>query len=90
MGNLIEMDSLGSFFLESSLRGYHAYKKVEVNVGDVLHCKKEPKNTHDKYAVKIVTADGNTVGHVPVELSEIFCLFLKKKGRSNWVQIQFG
>ena len=46
-----------------------------MTVGDVLHRKEEPKNTHDKYAVKIVTEDENTVGHVPVELSEIFSLF---------------
>ena len=67
-------------FVESSIRGYHAYKKEEVFVGEVMVCEPEEDNAHDKYAVSVQKANGKIVGHVPIEVSKVFCQFLKAYG----------
>eukprot|EP00794_Sanderia_malayensis_P014571 gene14570-16074_t len=54
-------------FVELSIRGYHAYKKEEVFVGEVMVCEPEEDNEHDKYAVSVQKANGKIVGHVPIE-----------------------
>ncbi|KAJ7387573.1 hypothetical protein OS493_000907 [Desmophyllum pertusum] len=68
-------------FVESSVRGYHEYfKYATVVVGDVLHCEVEENNQYDKYAVAIKSESNQTVGHVPIELSKLFCEFLADGG----------
>eukprot|EP00794_Sanderia_malayensis_P002743 gene2743-3169_t len=67
-------------FVELSIWGYHAYKKEEVFVGEVMVCKPEEDNEQDKYAVSVQKANGKIVGHVPIEVSKFFCQFLKAYG----------
>ena len=40
----------------------HIYK--ETAVGEMLVCSKEPRNSHDKYAVA-VEENGTVIGHLP-------------------------
>eukprot|EP00794_Sanderia_malayensis_P021200 gene21200-23282_t len=70
-----------NLFIESSVRGYHAYyKDVVVHIGEVLYCETENDNEYDQHAVVVTTEDGKTVRHVPIELSEIFNTFLADYG----------
>ena len=71
------------FYLESSIRGYHAYFKnlmETITVGDILECEIDSNNPHDQYAIVVRTFRDETVGHVPIELSEIFWKFLSNYG----------
>eukprot|EP00112_Aurelia_sp_Birch-Aquarium-sp1_P003998 Seg1452.6 transcript_id=Seg1452.6/GoldUCD/mRNA.D3Y31 product="hypothetical protein" protein_id=Seg1452.6/GoldUCD/D3Y31 len=67
-------------FVESSIRGYHAYKEEEVFVGEMMICEPEEDNGYDEYAVSVQKENGKMVGHVPIELSIVFCNFLKDYG----------
>lgn len=68
-------------YVESSIRGYHAYfKAVTVCVGEIMMCEIERDNDHDKYAVAVKNQDGEMVGHVPIELSKLFYKFLDDYG----------
>ena len=71
------------FYLEFSIRGYHAYFKnlmETITVGDILECEIDSNNPHDQYAIVVRTFRDETVGHVPIELSEIFWKFLSNYG----------
>lgn len=71
------------FYLESSIRGYHAYfRSLEeaITVGQILECKLDSNNPHDPFAIIARTLKGETVGHVPIELSQIFWEFLSHHG----------
>ncbi len=77
------MASNYEFYLESSIRGYHAYFKnltEAIVIGDILECEIDTNNPHDQYAIVVRTFRGETIGHVPVELSEIFLKFLSNYG----------
>ena len=75
------------FFCALSLRGYHAYfKETAVCIGDILFCEKEEDNIHDEYAIVVKTGDGSVVGHVPLELSELFHGFLEENGEI-WAEV---
>lgn len=67
-------------FLESSIRGYHAYKKEEVFIGEIMICEQENDNEYDEYAVSVCKESGKMVGHVPIELSKVFSNFLRDYG----------
>ena len=68
-------------FIESSVRGYHAYfVDASVAIGEVLTCEREIDNVHDKYAIAVKNEDQALVGHVPMELSKIFSRFLRDYG----------
>eukprot|EP00112_Aurelia_sp_Birch-Aquarium-sp1_P022719 Seg650.6 transcript_id=Seg650.6/GoldUCD/mRNA.D3Y31 product="hypothetical protein" protein_id=Seg650.6/GoldUCD/D3Y31 len=67
-------------FVESSIRGYHAYKEEEVFVGEIMICEPEEDNGYDEYAVSVEKENSKMVGHVPIELSRVFCNFLKDYG----------
>lgn len=68
-------------YVESSVRGYHAYfKNANVCVGEVMRCEIEENNDHDKYAVTVRNECGQMVGHVPIELSKLFSKFLHDYG----------
>lgn len=68
-------------FVESSIRGYHAYFKVStVGIGEVMECEHETDNEYDVHAVAVKKESGHTVGHVPIELSKIFHKFLADYG----------
>ena len=79
--NQVIMTQEYNLFIESSVRGYHAYyKNVVVHIGEVLYCETENDNEYDQHAVVVTTEDGKTVGHVPIKLSEIFNAFLADYG----------
>ena len=60
-------------FIESSVRGHHAYfVDTSVVIGEVLTCERDHDNVHDRYAIAVKNEDQTLVGHVPVELSKIF------------------
>ena len=64
-------------YVESSVRGYHAYfKYASVCIGEVMQCEIEENNDHDKYAVAVRNEYGQMVGHVPIELSKLCSKFL--------------
>ena len=43
-----------------------------VHIGEVLYCETENENEYDQHAVVVTTEDEKTVGHIPIELYEIF------------------
>ena len=49
-------------------------------IGEVLYCETENDNVYDQNAAIVTTEDGKTVGHVPIELSDIFTAFLADYG----------
>ena len=62
--------------MTSCVRGYHRYKHLWTPVvGQKYNCKREPSNRYDTYAIA-VHHDGNIVGHVPRDYSEVFSSFL--------------
>ena len=67
-------------FAESSIRGYHAYKKAELFVGEVMMCESEENNGYDECAVSVWKENDQMIGHVPIEFSKIFFNFLKDYG----------
>lgn len=68
-------------FVESSIRGYHAYfKNSTVCIGEVMECELEMDNDYDACAVVVKKESGEIVGHVPIELSKIFYKFLTDYG----------
>ena len=69
-------------YIESSVRGYHAYfKDASVCVGEILMCEVEDNNSHDRNAVAITKNEaGYLVGHVPIELSRFLNKFLRDYG----------
>ena len=80
--NRTKMADEYEFYLQASVRGYHAYfKESTVHVGDILDCEMEPENDHDRYAVAVKNKDEKIVGHVPIELSRICHKFLSEYGQ---------
>ena len=68
-------------FVESSIRGYHAYfKNTTVYIGEVMECEHEIDNDHDAHAVVVKKESGDVVGLVPIELSKCFHKFLDDYG----------
>ena len=72
----------------SVVRGYHVYKDDwNPDIGDLLGVEVEETNIHDRFACA-VTANGQTVGHVPREFSRTVYYFIKKQWNgtriSNW------
>jgi isopropylmalate/homocitrate/citramalate synthase len=76
------MEQQMEFNFESSIQGYHVYKSIwTYEISEKLRCDREEINANDKFAVKLVRNDGNKeqcVGHVPIELSKVFIIFLKE------------
>eukprot|EP00794_Sanderia_malayensis_P016354 gene16354-17999_t len=71
------------FYVESSVQGYHEYFKNltrDTCVGDTLDCEQDLDNEYDIYAIVIKTEVGETVGHVPLEVSKHFLKFLQNYG----------
>ena len=60
---------------------YHVYKELwEPLLNDELTTKHQRNNLHDKYAVAVLKADAEIVGHLPRELSKVCCLFFLHGG----------
>ena len=64
------MSGVHEVFVESSVRGYHAYFKYStVRVGDLMMCEIEEDNPRNE--------SGQTVGHIPIEISKIMNKFIR-------------
>ncbi len=77
------MASNYEFYLESSIRGYHAYFKnltEAVAIGYILECEIDSNNPHDQYEIVVRTFRDETIRPVSVELSEVFCKVLSNYG----------
>lgn len=71
-------------FVESAVRGCHAYFKTStVCVGELMTCEIEENNDHDKYAVAVKSESCKIVGHVPIELSKLICKFIRDFGEAG-------
>ena len=59
-----------TFRIESTVRGHHVYKAAwSPYIGEELPVQREVNNIHDDFAVAVLK-NGNTVGHVPREISK--------------------
>ena len=73
------MSNYQYFSIDDCIRGYHIYKDIlTAPIGDYLACKPEFGNLHDPYAVAVVTTNDVTVGHLPLCISTVSHLFLRK------------
>lgn len=72
-----------SFTLSTAVRGYHVYQdNWEPDIGDQLHCEREPGNSHDTFAVAVKN-DTAVVGHVPRLISSICSVYIRRGGSIN-------
>ena len=68
------------FEFQSCIRGYHIYQSIwSGSSGEVLACRREPKNREDLFAVGVYK-DATLVGHVPRKFSCVFSLFIRHGG----------
>ena len=59
------------FRIESTVRGHHVYKAAwSPYIGEELPVQREVNNIHDDFAVAQVLKNGNTVSHVPQEITD--------------------
>ena len=71
----------------SFIRGLHAHEHIwQPRVGEVLILKREPENSHDKFAVAVVKSD-SVVGHVPYEIASVISHFLKRDFNKGTAEI---
>ena len=69
-----------TFRIESTVRGHHVYNAAwSPYIGEELPVQREVNNIHDDFAVAVLK-NGNTVGHVPREISRVCWYFLHKSG----------
>ena len=68
-----------NFVLESDVRGFHVYRPAAWTpvLGEELTAEREPGNSEDPFAVRLKKG-GETVGHVPREISKICWLFIHR------------
>ena len=80
MANQVVGDQQACYEVNSFIRGLHVYQDIWTPVvGEVLLLKREPDNSHDRYAVAVVRqSDGATVGHIPYNLAPILSPFLAR------------
>ncbi|EFJ11046.1 hypothetical protein SELMODRAFT_426715 [Selaginella moellendorffii] len=64
--------------LEASIAGRKYHRDVECQAGMRVHLVREPENPMDTYAVKVLTADGLSLGHIPKELSRYLSPLMDK------------
>ena len=66
------------FFERNCIRSYHVYKKVwAATVGEALVCKRDPKNSSNRYAVTVKN-EGTIREHLPRKLLRLCSLFLRR------------
>ena len=67
---------------QAAVRGFHVYQKSwQPIVQQTLYCSHEKENPFDCFAIKTCDADGNTVAHLPMEVSGV-TKFLLDRGAS--------
>ncbi|XP_024518096.1 fanconi-associated nuclease 1 homolog [Selaginella moellendorffii] len=64
--------------LEARIAGRKYHRDVECQAGMRVHLVREPENPMDTYAVKVLTADGLSLGHIPKELSRYLSPLMEK------------
>ncbi|EFJ04821.1 hypothetical protein SELMODRAFT_432065 [Selaginella moellendorffii] len=64
--------------LEARIAGRKYHRDVECQAGMRVHLVREPENPMDTYAVKVLTADGLSLGHIPKEHSRYFSPLMDK------------
>ena len=63
----------------AAVRGYHYYRRFwQPKENEKLICLHEPGNAFDRFAIKTVSENGETVGHLPKEISRITNYFLDR------------
>ena len=76
----LQLTMATTFRIESTVRGHHVYKAAwSPYIGEELPVQREVNNIHDDFAVAVLK-NGNTVGHVPREISRVCWYFLHKSG----------
>ena len=72
----LKMESCYTF--TAAVRGYHYYRKTWKPKENELRCLHEEGNPYDRFAIKTVTSEGTTVGHLPREISRITKFFMDR------------
>ena len=73
--------------LTSFIRGHHVYcQEWTPAVGEVLALKRQPDNSHDKFAVAVIK-NGRIVGHIPKSMSRAVSFFLNRDGHSGFCEV---
>ena len=82
-----------SLSVESVIRGYHVYKETwNPYKGEKLMCnhdKREEAKIFEDLAVGTYK-DSRLVGHVPIELSFLFCKFVEKRNNQMFAEVNSG
>ena len=76
------MDAGIVLLFKSAIRGFHVYRQFwKPLLAEELSCSHEAENAFDIFAIKVCTDNGQTVGHLPMEISRI-TKFLIDRGAS--------
>ena len=68
----ISMDYNKKFMFSAAVRGFHFYRRAWVPTeSEKLKCAHDKNNPFDDCAIKTMNNSGQTVGHLPMELSRI-------------------
>ena len=70
-----------SMFRQACMGTMLYFVDATVYTGEVMDCKMELENDHDRYAVAVRNKDKKIVGHIRVELSKSFHKFLSQHGQ---------
>ena len=63
----------------AAVRNYHYYRRFwKPEEKQKLNCMHELNNPYDRFAIKLVTLNGETVGHLPKGLSSITKFYLDR------------
>ena len=63
----------------AAVRGFHYHQRIwRPKENEELDCVYEPDNMFDRFAIKTVNKDGDTVGHLPKEISRVTKYFLDR------------
>ena len=63
----------------AAVRGFHYYRRFwRPKENEKLDCFYEPGNVFDQFAIKTVDERGETVGHLPKEISRVTKYFLDR------------
>ena len=83
--NIENMENIHSF--TAAVRGYHYYRHFwKPKQGEELMCAHEKNNAFDRFAIKVVAQNGDTVGHLQREISRITKFYLDR-GASMHVEL---
>ena len=87
MASQIPGNSLSVAEVQSYIRGYHVYMDVWTpSIGETLLLRREPENPNDKSAVAVVN-DGEVVGHIPYNMSNIVSQFLRRDYNKAFTEV---